>query len=193
MENKFDLTPVEIRHKEFSGSLFGFNKNEVRDYLEMLSNQIEDLLAQKSNNEEPERNNIFDDRAQSQLVLEQLQKKEELISKTLIQAENTKNDIIRNANKEAENIIRAAELAAKKAIDDTKQYIQVLQHHFINLKEQKRQFLMETHAQIQTFVQRIEQDPLMNRNKEAEIDQQFATATSIRTENQDADENTPNS
>jgi cell division initiation protein len=193
MENKFDLTPVEIRHKEFSNSILGFNKNEVRDYLEMLSNQIEDLLAQKNTSDEPVKSNIFDDRAQSQLVIEQLQKKEELISKTLIQAENTKNDIIRNANKEAENIIRAAELAAKKAIDDTKQYIQVLQHHFINLKEQKRQFLMETHAQISTFVQRIEQDPLMNKNKEAELDQQFNNASAIKSENENADENYPNS
>lgn len=106
MTQKFDLTPVEIRHKEFSGSLFGYNKNEVREYLELLSTQIEDLLAQKADSSEMSRNNIFDDRAQSQLVLEQLQKKEELISKTLIQAENTKNDLLRNANKEAENIIR---------------------------------------------------------------------------------------
>lgn len=189
MTQKFDLTPVEIRHKEFSGSLFGYNKNEVREYLELLSTQIEDLLAQKADSSEMSRNNIFDDRAQSQLVLEQLQKKEELISKTLIQAENTKNDLLRNANKEAENIIRSAELAAKKAIDDTKQYINALQHHYINLKEQKRQFLMETHSQIRTFVQRIEQDPLFNPGKEAEMDQQFTTASAIRMEPSNDDKN----
>ncbi|HPM03256.1 MAG TPA: DivIVA domain-containing protein [Candidatus Cloacimonadota bacterium] len=182
MNEKFDLTPVEIRHKDFSSSLFGFNKNEVRDYLEMLSTQIEDLISQKSDSNDPYKNNIFDDRSQSALVLEQLQKKEELISKTLIQAENTKNDIIRNANKEAENIIRSAELAAKKAIDDTKQYINALQHHFVNLKESKRQFLMETHAQIKTFIQRIEQDPLMNSARESEMDTQFNQASSIKTE-----------
>ncbi len=193
MSKEFDLTPVEIRHKDFSTAIFGFNKNEVREYLEILSTQIEDLISQKAENSDPFKNNIFDDRSQSALVLEQLQKKEELISKTLIQAENTKNDIIRNANKEAENIIRSAELAAKKALDDTKQYINALQHHYVNLKEMKRQFLMETHAQIKTFIQRIEQDPLMNSNKESEMDTQFSQASSIRPENSNADNHPSNS
>lgn len=182
MDQKYEFTPVEIRHKEFTGAMFGYSKKEVREYMDMIAAHIEDLFAQKNTQDEPSRMNVFDDRAQSQLVLEQLQKKEELISKTLIQAENTKNEILRNAQKEADNIVRSAELAAKKAIDDTRHYINVLKHEFINMKEQKRQFLMETSAQVQMFSQRIEMDPLFDKNRENEMDNQFNQASTIRLE-----------
>ena len=183
MSIKFDITPIEIKHKEFKGSLFGFSKKEVQEYLQLISAQMEDLIAQKDNGHE--KANIFDDRAQSALLNEQLQKKEELISRTLMQAENTKNEILRNANQEAENIVRSAELAAKKAIDDTKQYINSLKHHYETTTEIKRQFLMETHAQATTFVKRIEQDPLMDKSKESEMDSGFAQASHINLEQQD--------
>ncbi|HPY97058.1 MAG TPA: DivIVA domain-containing protein [Candidatus Cloacimonadota bacterium] len=188
MADKYDFTPIDIRHKEFSTSMFGYSKKEVQEYLKLLATQVEDLIAQKENNFGQERNNIFDDRAQSELLNEQLQKKEELISKTLMQAENTRNDVIRNANKEAENIIKETELAAKQAINETSQYIKQLQDHYINLKEVKRQFLMETHAQIKTFLMRIEQDPLMDNKKESEMDSVFTQASQIKTGSKDATE-----
>ncbi len=193
MDQKYEFSPVEIRHKEFSNGMFGYSKKEVREYLDMISAHIEDLFSQKASSDEPARMNVFDDRAQSQLVLEQLQKKEELISRTLIQAENTKNEILRNAQKEADNIVRSAELAAKKAIDDTKHYLNVLKHEFINMKEQKRQFLLETSAQLQMFSKRIEQDPLFDRSREAELDTQINVASTIKMETLNGRNDTENS
>lgn len=186
MSDKIDISPADIRHKEFKSGMIGYNKHEVREYLDMLAEHFEDLYAQRVlNNSETSQVNVYEDRAQTQLALEQIQKREELIAKTLLQAENTRNEIIKTAQKEAENIIKEAELAAKKAIDDTKHYLNVMKHEFINLKESRRQFLTSAHAQIKTVLDRLEQDPLFTKEKEAELDAGYDEARKIRLENND--------
>lgn len=182
MSEKIEISSADIRHKEFSSGVVGYKKTEVKEYLEMLAIQFEDLYAQRMINSESSKINVYEDRAQTQLALEQIQKREELISKTLLQAENTRNEIIKNAQKEAENIIKEAELAAKKAIDDTKHYLNVLNHEYINMKENRRQFLVSAHAQLKTVIERLEQDPLFSRQKENEIDKGFEEAKKIKFE-----------
>jgi cell division initiation protein len=180
MSDKIEISPADIRHKEFSGSMFGYKKSEIRDYLDMLADLFEDLYAQRLLNNNEAQVNVYEDRAQTQLALEQIQKREELIAKTLIQAENTRNEIIRTARIEAENIIKEAELSAKKAIDDTKVYISTLKHEFITLKEHRRQFISNAHAQLRIVIERLEQDPLFHKEKSIEVDRAFDEASRIK-------------
>ena len=180
-DDKIEISPADIRHKEFKSSIFGYNKDEIREYLEMLAEQFEDLYAQRLlNNSEAVAVNVYEDRAQTQLALEQIQKREELISKTLIQAENTRTDIIRGAQREAETIIKEAELSAKKAIYDTNNFINNLKHDFINTKENHRQYLMAGHSQIRVILERLEQDVLFTKEREAELNAQFDEVSRIK-------------
>ncbi len=180
---KIEITPVDVRHKEFSSSLFGYSKAEVKEYLELISNQLEDLLTQKmiASDEQPKLN-IFDEHTQTQLAMEQLQKKEELISRTLIQAENTKSEMLKNAQEKAENLIRTAELNCKSTINETKGYLNILQHQFVSLKEQKRQFLMQFKAELDTYMERVKKDTLLNKDVEREMDAKFDEVSKIKTE-----------
>ena len=36
------LFPTDIRHQEFSSSLFGYSKKEVKEYLEELAAEVEE-------------------------------------------------------------------------------------------------------------------------------------------------------
>ncbi|MBM4404229.1 MAG: DivIVA domain-containing protein, partial [Candidatus Cloacimonetes bacterium] len=94
---------------------------------------------------------------------------------TLVFAEKTKADIIANARKEAENIIHEAELKAKRAIQEAKQYLGVLEHQYVHLKEQKRQFLLQFRAELSTFMERIGKDPLLAKDTEQMLDKEFHT------------------
>ena len=40
---QLELTPVDVRHKEFSTGLAGYKKEEVREFLELVAHQMEDL------------------------------------------------------------------------------------------------------------------------------------------------------
>ena len=173
-EERIEISPADIRHKEFKTGVMGYNKAEIREYLDMLAEHFEDLYAQRyvSQDESPQLN-VFEDRAQTHLALDQIQKREELISKTLIQAENTRGEIIRTAHKDAENIVKEAELVGKKAIDDTQNYLNSLKHEFVTMKETHRQFLLSSHSQLKVMLERLEQDPLFTKEKENKLNQSF--------------------
>jgi len=186
MYDKIEISAADIRHKDFKSSMMGYDKKEVQEYLEMLAEQFEDLNSQRfMNNVEATRVNVYEDRTQTQVALEQIQKREELITNTLLQAQNTRDEIIRTAQKEANNIIRDAELSAKKAFDETNNYLNSLRFEFINLKESHRQYVLQSHAQLKIVLERLEQDPVFKRENEEKINEGFDEAKKIKPVNKD--------
>ncbi|MBW6514745.1 MAG: DivIVA domain-containing protein [Candidatus Syntrophosphaera sp.] len=170
------LYPTDIRHQEFSGAMFGYSRKEVKNFLEQLASEMEDY--QRRQEKEIQRRDqmqveVRQEAIQASSAVEDLKRREELISRTLVFAEKTKADIIANARKEAENIIHEAELKAKRAIQEAKQYLSALEQQYIQIKEQKRQFLMQFRSELQTFQDRIEKDPLLARETEQLLDTDF--------------------
>ena len=170
------LTPIDVRHQEFSGSMFGYSKKEVRAFLEQLASEMEDYQNRQERElqrREQMQYEVKQEAAQASSAVEDLKRREELISRTLVFAEKTKADIIANARKEAENILHEAELKAKRAIQEAKQYLGAMEHQYVHLKEQKRQFLMQFKSELQTFMDRIGKDPLLTKDTEQLLDTEF--------------------
>lgn len=170
------LYPTDIRHQEFTGTLFGYSKKEVKEFLDQLANEVEDYLRKQEKEikrREQMQVDIKQEAIQANTAVEDLKRREELISRTLVFAEKTKADIIANARKEAENIIHEAELKAKRAIQEAKQYLSALEQQYVQIKEQKRQFLMQFRSELKTFQERIEKDPLLVRENEHLLDTDF--------------------
>ncbi len=170
------LHPIDIRHQEFSSQTFGYNKKQVRAFLEQVAGELEEIL--KKNEKEMQKQQLIQYEVKQEAVfagqaVEDLKRREELISRTLVFAEKTKADIIANARKEAENIIHDSEIKAKRAIQEAKQYLGVLEHQYIHLKEQKRQFLLQFKVELQTFMDKIGKDPLLAKDSENLLDREF--------------------
>ena len=170
------LSPIDVRHQEFSGSMMGYSKKEVRAFLEQLASEMEDYQNRQERElqrREQMQYEVKQEAAQASSAVEDLKRREELISRTLVFAEKTKADIIANARKEAENILHEAELKAKRAIQEAKQYLGAMEHQYVHLKEQKRQFLMQFKSELQTFMDRIGKDPLLTKDTEQLLDTEF--------------------
>jgi len=170
------LFPLDIRHQEFSSQMFGYNKKEVKAFLEQVASEIEDFQRKQEKElarREQMQMEVKQEAIQAGSAVEDLKRREELISRTLVFAEKTKADIIANARKEAENIIHEGELKAKRAIHEAKQYLGVLEHQYLQVKEQKRQFLLQFRAELQTFQDRIGKDPLLSKDSELMLDSEF--------------------
>jgi len=170
------LYPTDIRHQEFTGTLFGYSKKEVKTFLDELANEVEEYLRKQEKEikrREQVQVDIKQEAIQANTAVEDLKRREELISRTLVFAEKTKADIIANARKEAENIIHEAELKAKRAIQEAKQYLSALEQQYVQIKEQKRQFLMQFRSELKTFQERIDKDPLLVRDNEHLLDTDF--------------------
>ena len=170
------LTPLDIRHQEFSSGMLGYSKKEVRAFLEQIADEMDSVLQKQElelHRAQQIQYEVKQEAVQASNAVEDLKRREELISRTLVFAEKTKADIIANARKEAENIIHEAELKAKRAIQEAKQYLNVLEHQYMHIKEQKRQFLMQFRVELQTFMDRIGKDPLLTKDAEQLLDSEF--------------------
>lgn len=170
------LNPIDIRHQEFSSALPGYKKKEVREYLEQLAREIEELNKNQERQVQKQQQiqqEVRQEATSASQTIDDLKRREELISRTLVFAEKTKADIIANARKEGEIIIQEAEIKAKRAIQEAKQYLGVLEHEYMHIKEQKRQFLMQFKVELQTFMERIGKDPLLGKDSDKLIEKEF--------------------
>jgi len=183
MLEKIEISPADIRHKEFKTSALGYSKVEIREYLETLAEYFEDLYSQSLiKNKASSQVMVQEVISQNTISLEEIQRKEDLIARTLIHAENTRNEIIRNAQIDAENIIRYAELSAKKAIEETRRYLNIMKQEFVNIKDSHRQFLNSTHTQLKVQLNRLELDPLFSKQTEGEVNSKFEEVSRIKIE-----------
>lgn len=144
------ITPTEIRGKEFSRTMSGFKKAEVNEFLEELATQTELLLAATKELEKQiqEKDKKLDD----------LDKQKDLLRRTLILAEKIKDETISNAKNEAENIIKDAEISSREKVKKAKDYLSILEHDFINIKEKKMQFIISFKSQLNSMLEILERN-----------------------------------
>lgn len=104
------LTPVDIHNKEFSRSFRGYNEEEVNDFLDQIIKDYELLI--KENKRLREENEELNER------LAHFSNIEESLSKSIIVAQETAEEVRGNAKKEAQLIIKEAEKNADRIINE---------------------------------------------------------------------------
>jgi DivIVA domain-containing protein len=145
-----NISASEIRGKEFNKTLSGYNKQEVEAFLEMLADQIEGLERTiKAQQRE------IEDRDKK---LDNIDEQKDLLKRTLILAEKLKEDTLKSADKEAKNIIKDAEISSRERVKKAKDYLSILEHDYVNLKDKKISFLLTFKSQINTMLELIERE-----------------------------------
>lgn len=105
-----DLSPLEIQKKEFSKSMRGYNKEEVDEFLEKLTENYEKIY--KENKDLRERIKLLEESIQNYKEIENT------LKNTLVLAEQTAEEVKANARKEREIILKQASIEADKIIED---------------------------------------------------------------------------
>lgn len=105
------LTPLDIHNKEFSKGFRGYNEDEVNEFLDQIIKDYEALIRQ---------NKDFEERiAQLNEKLNHFSNIEESLSKSIIIAQETAEEVKANAKKEAQLIIKEAEKNADRIINES--------------------------------------------------------------------------
>lgn len=107
-----NITPLEIRQKDFEKKLRGYDKDEVNAFLQSLSNEWERVL------EENKELNIKLDQAQKEVS--KLREVESSLYKTLKTAEDTGANVIDQANKAAELHMKETKMNAEALLSESK-------------------------------------------------------------------------
>ncbi|MBO8171127.1 MAG: DivIVA domain-containing protein [Bacillaceae bacterium] len=104
------LTPLDIHNKEFSKAFRGYDIDEVNEFLDQIIKDFELHLKEKKELEE---------KVQAmQEKLEQFSNIEDSLSKSIVVAQETAEEVKANAKKEAELIIKEAEKNADRIVNE---------------------------------------------------------------------------
>lgn len=104
------ITPMDIHNKTFSGQIRGYSKDEVNAFLEELASDYEKIYREHRSMEE-EMDII-------RTKLRNYEKMESTMSHTLVMAQETADNVKKNAHKEAALSIQEAQSEAQKIVSD---------------------------------------------------------------------------
>ncbi len=126
------LTPVDIRNRQFKKGFRGYNEDDVDLFMDKIVADFEKMY--KENNELKDKVNMFNER------LESYSEMEKTLQSTLIIAQRTSEDIVLNARKEADLILRESEEKRKEIIAQANTDILDLNRDIEELKKQLKIF-----------------------------------------------------
>jgi len=106
------LTPIDIQNKEFSRSIRGLSPSEVDEFLERIAKDYEEQIKENIG--------LKEKLAQLMDKLNHYHKLEETLHNAIVVAQETAEDVKRNASKEAELIRREGERDASRILDDAR-------------------------------------------------------------------------
>ena len=103
--------------KTFGMSFYGYNKNEVNEFISNVTNEYESMLDKlKQTNEEMKK--LRDDTSKLESQLEQYKNIEGTLRRTLALAEESNQTIRKSANDESQAIVEDAKKNASRIIND---------------------------------------------------------------------------
>ena len=164
-----NLTPLEIQKQTFSRALKGYNPDDVRAYLHLVAEEIERLVR--------ENDRFSREVAVLREDLEDHSNRERILKDTLLSAQKVAEDLIGNARKEAELVVKDAELLADRLIGQAMQRVGDLEKSIGDLKIERRAARNKLQATLDTIQQMV----LLDAEEEAN-DQPITTLYRARTQ-----------
>ncbi len=151
------ITPLDIHNKVFGNSFFGgYSKEEVDMFLDKVAEDYEKIY--KENIELRDKINVLND------GINHYKSMEETLQNTLIVAQNTAEDIKKNAYAKSDNIVKEAEMRASKVLSDANDEIIRSKKEIEDLKRKLSIFKSKMEGTINSFIE------LLRNVNENEID-----------------------
>jgi cell division initiation protein len=125
-----NLTPLEIQKQTFSRALKGYSPDDVRAYLHLVAEEIERLLR--------ENDRLMRDVAMLREDVDDHTNRERILKDTLLSAQKVAEDLTANARKEAELIVKDAELLSERLIGQAQQRVADLERAIGDLRMERR-------------------------------------------------------
>lgn len=127
------LTPLEIRNQEFRKALRGLDPVEVQTFLEMVSEQYEQLL---------EENKSLNRRiVELETRMQDYQANEKNLRETLLNVQEVKKQSEESSRRQADLIIKEAELKALEILENARKQTRQIREEVSWLKAQKESFI----------------------------------------------------
>ncbi len=144
------ITPLDIQNKQFRVKFRGFDVEEVGSFLELIREALEELLLENAT--------LKDQLNRADEQLHDYRKMEDNLRETLLVAQQLVEEYKANARKEAELIKKEAELEADNIIREAQERVIKIHEDIVDLKGIRRHFKEEIKRLIENHVRMLEFD-----------------------------------
>lgn len=127
------LTPLDIQRHEFQQRFRGLDSDEVRTFLNNVSEEMEQLRSENEKSSEEVRRLTG--------LLAEHHQREEILKNTLVAAQRSSEELKENARKQSQLLLKEAELAADRLVEAAQEKAHDIERDILELKMQKRQVL----------------------------------------------------
>lgn len=153
-----NLTPLEIQKQTFSRAIKGYTVDEVRGYLHLVAEEIERLVKDVDR--------LARENAMLREELDDHNQRERILKDTLLSAQKVSEDVRANARKEAELIVKDAELLSDRLIAQAQSRVADLERAIQELKMERRAARNKLQTMLDTTQQLLMLDAEQEANEE---------------------------
>ena len=150
-----NLTPLDIQKQSFSRKLKGYDTEEVRAYLQLMAEEIERLVR--------DLDRASRENAMLREDLDEHNARERILKDTLLSAQKVSEDVKANAQKEAELIVKDAELLSERLTAQAMSRLADLERTIQDLKMERKM----ARNKLQTTIDTIQQLLMLDVEQEA--------------------------
>jgi cell division initiation protein len=136
------ITSLDIRKQSFKKAIRGIDAEEVQAFLEMIAEEFERLNRENLEFKERERT--------LETEVKRYRDIENTLQETLRTAQKAADDVNENAKKEAQLIIKEADIRGNRAIEKSRNHVQMIRNEIVELKNQRDQFATRLQVLVQT-------------------------------------------
>jgi cell division initiation protein len=144
------LSPLDIYNKEFKKTTFGYNVTQVNEFLEEMGINYEKLLK--------EINNLQDENERLKERISNFEKFEETLQNTINMVQDNAKEQSKQAEKNAEILIKRAEIKADEIINETKLKIHDEYKNLQEIIENKNLFKIRFKTLLESHLKMLEED-----------------------------------
>jgi len=145
------ITPIDIRQQQFTLKLFrGFDVQEVDTFLEDVANDYEQLV--KENALLKEQLAGLEERARGTA------EREKMLQETLVTTQRMVEELKENARREAQLLVREAELRADKLLEEARGEEARIRSQILGLKRARRQLAEGIRGTIEMYQRMVAEE-----------------------------------
>ena len=142
------FTPFSIKNQEFGRTVRGYDRDEVRAYLEKLSDEFEKLQADNTE--------LSRKIEKMESEMEEYKKIEKNLQNTLLTAQESSTKAVESAKRQTALLIRESELKAQQIVEKAKDNANKIRNSVLQLREEKNLLLAKLKSMCETQTKLLE-------------------------------------
>lgn len=142
------ITPLDIRKRVFTKGFRGYSPEEVDEFMHTIADEYNRIYT--------EYKSLKNDNVKFEEQIREFQEMEKSLKQALLSAQKAGGELRNNAEREAQIIIREAELNAEKIVESAKEEAKELLKHIKLLKQKKKMIKLDLRSLLESYIESLD-------------------------------------